>query len=81
MNKVKKVLTAAVFAITLSAPQWAIAETIVVLKAEQAMFATGKAIALGQQLSAQLKPQPSVTMLWDWNYRLCGSVLRLIKIS
>jgi len=57
MNKVKKVLTAAVFAITLSAPQWAIAETIVVLKAEQAMFATGKAIALGQQLSAQLKPQ------------------------
>jgi len=57
MNKVKKVLTAAAFAITLSAPQLAIAEAIVVLKAEQAMFATGKAIALGQQLSAQLKPQ------------------------
>lgn len=57
MNKMKKALTAAAFAITLSAPQWAIAETIVVLKAEQAIFATGKAIALGQQLSAQLKPQ------------------------
>jgi Skp family chaperone for outer membrane proteins len=57
MNKMKKALTAAAFAITLSAPQWAIAETIVVLKAEQAIFATKKAIALGQQLSAQLKPQ------------------------
>jgi len=57
MNKVKKALTAAAFAITLSAPQWVIAEAIVVLKAEQAMFATEKAIALGQQLSAQLKPQ------------------------
>jgi len=57
MNKVKKVLTAAAFAITLTVPQWAMAEAIVVLKAEQAIFATGKAIALGQQLSAQLKPQ------------------------
>jgi len=57
MNKVKKALAAATFAIALSAPQWAIAETIVVLKAEQAIFATEKAIALGQQLSAQLKPQ------------------------
>ena len=57
MNKVKKALTAATFAIALSAPQWAIAEAIVVLKAEQAIFATEKAIALGQQLSAQLKPQ------------------------
>ena len=57
MNKVKRLLTAGAFAITLSAPQWAIAEAIVVLKAEQAMFATQKAIVLGQQLSAQLKPQ------------------------
>jgi len=57
MNKVKKVLIAAAFVITLSAPQLAIAEAIVVLKAEQAIFATGKAIALGQQLSARLKPQ------------------------
>jgi len=57
MNKVKKIFTAAAFAITLSAPQLAIAEAIVVLKAEQAMFATEKALALGQQLSAQLKPQ------------------------
>ena len=57
MNKVKKVLIAAAFVITLSAPQLAIAEAIVVLKAEQAIFATGKAIALGQQLSVQLKPQ------------------------
>jgi len=57
MNKVKKVLTAVAFVITLSAPQLAIAEAIVVLKAEQAIFATGKAIALGQQLSVQLKPQ------------------------
>ena len=57
MNKVKKLLAAAAFSITLGAPQLAMAEAIVVLKAEQAMFATEKAIALGQQLSTQLKPQ------------------------
>ena len=57
MNKMERLLTAAAFAFALSAPQWAVAEVIVVLKAEQAMFATQKAILLGQQLSAQLKPQ------------------------
>lgn len=45
MNKVKRLLTAVAFAITLSAPQWAIAEAIVVLKAEQAMFATQKLLS------------------------------------
>jgi len=57
MNKVERLFTAAALAIALSAPQWALAEAIVVLKAEQAMFATQKAIVLGQQLTAQLKPQ------------------------
>jgi outer membrane protein len=57
MNKVKMMLSAAVFAITLSSSQLAMADAIVVLKAEQAIFATAKALALGQQLSEQLKPQ------------------------
>lgn len=57
MNKVKIMIAAAAFAVTLSTPQLAIANIIVVLKAEKAMFATEKAIALGQNLSAQLKPQ------------------------
>jgi outer membrane protein len=57
MNKVKIMLSAAAFAITLSSSQLAMADAIVVLKAEQAIFATEKAIALGQQLSEQLKPQ------------------------
>ena len=50
-------IAAAAFAVTLSTPQLATASVIVVLKAEKAMFATEKAIALGQNLSAQLKPQ------------------------
>jgi outer membrane protein len=57
MNKVKIMIAAAAFAVTLSTPQLAIANIIVVLKAKKAMFATEKAIALGQNLSAQLKPQ------------------------
>ena len=57
MNKVKIMIVAAAFAVTLSTPQLAIANIIVVLKAKKAMFATEKAIALGQNLSAQLKPQ------------------------
>ena len=57
MNKVKIMIVAAAFAVTLSTPQLAIANVIVVLKAKKAMFASEKAIALGQNLSAQLKPQ------------------------
>ena len=57
MNKVKIMIAAAAFAVTLSTPQLAIANIIVVLKAKKAMFATEKAIALGQNLSAQVKPQ------------------------
>ena len=57
MNKVKIMIVAAAFAVNLSTPQLAIANIIVVLKAKKAMFATEKAIALGQNLSAQLKPQ------------------------
>ena len=45
------------FIATLLGPQLAIAQGIFVLKAEQAIFATQKALALGQQVSAQLKPQ------------------------
>ena len=72
MNKVERLLTAAAFAISLSAPQWAMAEAIVVLKAEQAMFATQKAIVLGQQLSAQLKPQTT-------RYDTMGQELQALK--
>ena len=57
MNKVKIILATAVFALTFSTSQLALANAIVVLKAEQAIFATAKAIALGQNLSAQLEPQ------------------------
>ena len=57
MNKVKIILATAVFALTLSTSQLALANAIVVLKAEQAIFATAKAIALGKNLSAQLEPQ------------------------
>ena len=57
MNKVKIILATAVFALTFSTSQLALANAIVVLKAEQAIFATAKAIALGQTLSAQLEPQ------------------------
>ena len=72
MNKVERLLTAASFAISLSAPQWAMAEAIVVLKAEQAMFATQKAIVLGQQLSSQLKPQTT-------RYDAMGQKLQALK--
>ena len=72
MNKVERLLTAAAFAISLSAPQWAMAEAIVVLKAEQAMFATQKAIVLGQQLSSQLKPQTT-------RYDAMGQKLQALK--
>ena len=77
MNKVKRLLTAVAFAITLSAPQWAIAEAIVVLKAEQAMFATQKAIVLGQQLSAQLGWRSVRTLLpivQLWSGRLVSTL-------
>lgn len=57
MNKVKATLASAALVFTLSMPQLVMAESIVVLKAEQAIFATAKAVALGQSLSAQLKPQ------------------------
>ena len=57
MNKVKIMLATAVLALTFSTSQLALANPIVVLKAEQAIFATAKAIALGQSLSAQLEPQ------------------------
>jgi Skp family chaperone for outer membrane proteins len=57
MNKVKIMLATAVLALTFSTSQLALANAIVVLKAEQAIFATAKAIALGQSLSAQLEPQ------------------------
>jgi|TARA_B110000977_G_C11090530_1_gene496677 Skp family chaperone for outer membrane proteins len=57
MNKVKIILATAVFALTFSTSQLALANAIVVLKAEQAIFATAKAIALGKNLSAQLEPQ------------------------
>jgi outer membrane protein len=57
MSKVKKIIACAVFTFTLGLPQWSVADAIVVLKAEQALFATDKAVALGQQLSEKLKPQ------------------------
>jgi Skp family chaperone for outer membrane proteins len=57
MNKVKIIVATAVFALTVITSQLALANAIVVLKAEQAIFATAKAIALGQTLSAQLEPQ------------------------
>jgi len=57
MNKVKIILATAVVALTFSTSQLALANAIVVLKAEQAIFATAKAIALGKNLSAQLEPQ------------------------
>jgi outer membrane protein len=57
MNKVKTFIASAAFAFTLGVPQFSTADAIVVLKAEQALFATDKAVALGQQLSAKLKPQ------------------------
>ncbi len=72
MNKVERLFTAAALAIALSAPQWALAEAIVVLKAEQAMFATQKAIVLGQQLTAQLKPQTT-------RYDAMGQELQALK--
>ena len=72
MNKVERLFTAAALAIALSAPQWALAEAIVVLKAEQAMFATQKAIILGQQLTAQLKPQTT-------RYDAMGQELQALK--
>ncbi|MDC9720378.1 MAG: OmpH family outer membrane protein [Gammaproteobacteria bacterium] len=57
MNKVTKLLSFAAFSITLSTSELVLSDAIVVLKAEQAMFATEKAIALGAKLSEQLKPQ------------------------
>lgn len=57
MNKVKLIINTVAFVFCFSVPQWASANAIVVLKAEQAIFATGKAIALGKSLSAQLEPQ------------------------
>ena len=57
MNKVKLIFNTAVFVLCLSVPQWVLANSIAVLKVEQAIFATGKAIALGKSLSAQLEPQ------------------------
>ncbi|MCO4837432.1 MAG: OmpH family outer membrane protein [Oceanospirillaceae bacterium] len=57
MKKFKKLLVASVFFTSLVGPQLVIAEGVFVLKAEQAIFATQKALALGQQVSAQLKPQ------------------------
>ena len=57
MNKFPRILGSALLAMSLVVPALAHAETIVVLKPEQAMFATEKAIALGHQLSAELKPQ------------------------
>ena len=57
MNKVKNIIACAAFIVTLGVPQWSAANAIVVLKAEQALFATDKAVALGQQLSEKLKPQ------------------------
>ena len=57
MNKVKLIFNTVVFALCLSVSQLILANAIVVLKVEQAIFATGKAIALGKSLSAQLEPQ------------------------
>ena len=57
MNKVTVIFATVVFAFTVCASQLTLANAIVVLKAEQAIFATAKAIALGQTLSAQLEPQ------------------------
>ena len=57
MNRIEKTVIAMTFIATLLGPQLAIAQGIFVLKAEQAIFATQKALALGQQVSAQLKPQ------------------------
>jgi len=57
MNKSPRILGSALLAMSLVLPVLAHAETIVVLKPEQAMFATDKAIALGQELSTELKPQ------------------------
>jgi outer membrane protein len=59
MNKLARMVALISLAVALLVPQIVNAEAIVVLKPEQAMFATDKAIALGQQLSAQLKPQTS----------------------
>jgi len=59
MNKLARMVVLISLAVALLVPQIVNAEAIVVLKPEQAMFATDKAIALGQQLSAQLKPQTS----------------------
>jgi len=57
MNKVKLTFNTVAFVLCLSLPQWVLANAIVVLKVEQAIFATGKAIASGKSLSAQLEPQ------------------------
>ena len=57
MNRIEKTVIVMTFIATLLGPQLAIAQGIFVLKAEQAIFATQKALALGQQVSAQLKPQ------------------------
>ena len=57
MNKVKLIFNTVAFVLCLSLPQWVLANAIVVLKVEQAIFATGKAIALGKSLSAKLEPQ------------------------
>ncbi|MDB4001710.1 OmpH family outer membrane protein [Oceanospirillaceae bacterium] len=57
MNRIDKTVIAMTFIATLLGPHLAIAQGIFVLKAEQAIFATQKALALGQQVSAQLKPQ------------------------
>lgn len=57
MNRIEKTVIVMTFIATLLGPRLAIAQGIFVLKAEQAIFATQKALALGQQVSAQLKPQ------------------------
>ncbi len=57
MDKVKLIFNTVAFVLCLSLPQWVLANAIVVLKVEQAIFATGKAIALGKSLSAKLEPQ------------------------
>jgi len=57
MHKLPRILGFALLAMGLLVPALGHAQTIVVLKPEQAMFATEKAIALGHKLSAELKPQ------------------------
>jgi len=57
MKKFTKAIKAAAFLAAIACPVLVQADAIVVLKAEQAMFATDKAVALGQNLSAKLKPQ------------------------